>query len=171
VKKILIFVTLIIVLLFLFVVKNNSVSMKITSTAFENNGKIPSKYTCDGVGINPPLAFSGIPQDARSLVLIMDDPDAPMGIFTHWVLFNIDPKTIAIGENSVPQSASLGKTSTGEEGYVSVCPPSGAHRYFFKLYALDTVLNLTNPDKAILEKEMLGHVLEKAELIGLYSRN
>lgn len=145
--------------------------MKIVSSGFENNSKIPPKYTCDGENINPPLSFSEVPENAKSLVLIMDDPDAPMGTFIHWVLFNIDPKTTEIKENSVPQSASLGKTTTGRSDYVGACPPSGTHRYFFKLYALDTVLNLNNPDKTELEAKMQSHILEKSELIGLYSRN
>ena len=144
--------------------------MKITSSAFQNNTEIPSKYTCDGESINPPLSFMGVPQNAKNLVLIVDDPDAPNGTFTHWVLYNVDPKINGIEENSVPQSALQGKTSAGKAGYVGACPPSGVHRYFFKLYALDSVLNLANPEKAVLEKEMLGHILDKAEIIGLYSK-
>lgn len=144
--------------------------MKIVSSAFENNSKIPSKYSCDGEGINPPLSFLDVPADTKSLALIVDDPDAPAGTFVHWILFDIDPKTSEIKENSVPQAVKQGKTSTGGPGYVSVCPPSGTHRYFFKLYALNTVLNLTNPDKAALEKEMNNHIVEKAELIGVYNR-
>jgi Raf kinase inhibitor-like YbhB/YbcL family protein len=145
--------------------------MKITSSAFGNNLKIPSIYSCDGENINPPLSFVDVPTNAKSLVLIMDDPDAPNGTFVHWILFNIDPKTIEIKENSVPQSALLGITSTGKPGYVSVCPPQGTHRYFLKLYALDTTLNLNSPNKTALEKEMQEHILDQAEIIGLYSRN
>jgi hypothetical protein len=152
--------------------------MKIISSAFENNSKIPAKYTCDGENINPPLSFSDIPANAKSLVLIVDDPDAPnetasnaADAFVHWILFNIDPETIELKENSSLQGQALrGKTSAGKTDYVGACPPSGTHRYFFKLYALDTVLNLTNSDKATLEKEMQGHILDSAELIGLYSR-
>lgn len=152
--------------------------MKITSSAFENNSKIPSKYTCDGENINPPLIFSDVPANARSLVLIVDDPDAPMGTasnaagaFVHWILFNVDPSEKEIKENSTPISGVSGLTSAGRSSYVGACPPNGTHRYFFKLYALDTVLNLTNPDKTTLEKEMQNHILNQAELIGLYSRN
>jgi Raf kinase inhibitor-like YbhB/YbcL family protein len=156
-------------------------TMEITSTAFQNNAKIPSKYSCDGSGVNPPLSFSGVPADAKSLVLIVDDPDAPSGTFAHWILFNIDPQVRQIAENSVPKSAIEGKNSIGKTNFVGACPPpaspeqlqrgkSGTHRYFFKLYALDTVLNSTNADKAALEKAMRGHILQKAELIGLYSR-
>lgn len=144
--------------------------MKIISSAFENNLIIPSKYSCDGENINPPLAFSEIPEDTKSLVLIVDDPDAPTGTFVHWVLFNIDPKINGIQENSIPRSAMSGKTSVGEKDYVAPCPPSGTHRYFFKLYALDTILNLSSPDKRELEAGMNGHIIEQAELVGLYSR-
>ena len=103
--------------------------MKITSSAFENNTKIPSKYSCDGENVNPPLSFLDIPADAKSLVLIMDDPDAPMGTFVHWILLNINPKTSQIEENSILQKALQGKTSAGGLGYFSACPPSGTHRY------------------------------------------
>lgn len=144
--------------------------MKIASIAFENNAKIPSKYTCDGENVNPPLNFSDAPKSAKSLALIMDDPDAPMGTFTHWILYNIDPSEKGILENSVPPSALQGKTSRGVAGFVGSCPPSGTHRYFFKLYALDAVLTLDNPDKTALEEAMQNHILEKAQLIGLYSR-
>ena len=144
--------------------------MKITSSAFENSAKIPSKYTCDGQNMNPPLSFSDVPQNAKSLILIMDDPDAPMGTFVHWIIFNIDSSTKEIAENSLPSSGEQGKTSLNKPGYVGACPPSGTHRYFFKLYALDTILNLTNPDKSTLEKEMQGHILNSVELIGLYAR-
>jgi Raf kinase inhibitor-like YbhB/YbcL family protein len=151
-------------------VKGKISSMKIISSAFQNNTKIPSKYTCDGQNINPPLSFFEVPVNVKSLVLIMDDPDAPMGTFVHWVLFNIDPKTNEIKENSIPQFAVVGKNSAGKLNYTGACPPSGLHHYHFKLYALDAVLSLANPDKATLEKEMQGHIFEKVELIGLYSR-
>jgi Raf kinase inhibitor-like YbhB/YbcL family protein len=144
--------------------------MQITSSAFLNNTKIPVKYTCDGDSVNPPLYFSGIPANAKSLVLIIDDPDAPMITFVHWILFNLDPKINGIKENSVPEFASQGKTGMNEPGYVSFCPPTGSHRYFFKLFALDSVLDLKDPDKAELESKMQGHVIDKAELIGLYIR-
>lgn len=145
--------------------------MKIISSAFENNSIIPAKYTCDGENINPPLSFLDVSASAKSLALIVDDPDAPMGTFVHWVLFNLDSKVIGIEENSIPQGVALGKTSVGKTNYVGACPPSGTHRYFFKLYALDTSLNLADPDKETLESAMRGHILEKAELVGLYNRN
>jgi hypothetical protein len=145
--------------------------MKITSTAFENNGNLPSKYTCDGEGINPPLSFSEVPEAAQSLVLISDDPDAPSGTFVHWTIWNIDPKSTGIAENSIPAGTTQGINSYGKEGYGVPCPPTGVHRYYFKLYALDTKLYLPSVRADSLEKAMIGHTLDKAELIGLYTRN
>ncbi|MGC8981709.1 MAG: YbhB/YbcL family Raf kinase inhibitor-like protein [Minisyncoccia bacterium] len=145
--------------------------MKIESPAFENNKEIPSKYTCDGEDINPPLKFSDIPEDAKSLVLIVDDPDAPFGIFTHWIVWNIDPKTTFIEENSVPEGAIVGRNDFGRNSYGGPCPPSGTHHYYFKIYALDTTLNLDkNSSKKDLEKAMKNHILEKGELVGIYKR-
>lgn len=146
--------------------------MKITSSAFENNAGIPAKYTCDGESVNPPLEFSDVPAEAKNLALIMDDPDAPVpGGFVHWVVFNIDPTTEEIAENSAPANAVQGQGSTGEEKYVSPCPPSGTHRYFFKLYALNVMLNLDSSTKREdVELAMKGHILGQAELIGLYQR-
>src|SRR3989304_219809 len=138
--------------------------MKIISSAFENNSNIPSKYTCDGENISPPLSFVDVPQNAKSLVLIVDDPDAPIGIFVHWVLFNIDPGISEIKENSIPQSALQGRTSVGKEGYVGACPPSGTHHYFFKLYAVSKILALTpNAEKQTVEEAMKDNILDKAE--------
>lgn len=146
-------------------------NMKIESFAFEHHQRIPSKYTCDGEDINPPLKISGIPSGAKSLVLIMDDPDAPMGTWVHWTLWNMDPKTTEIAEHSVPQNATEGETSWGRSGYGGPCPPSGTHRYFFKLYALGTKLELlSKTDKTKLEVAMKNHILAHAELMGLYSR-
>ncbi|MDE1829357.1 MAG: YbhB/YbcL family Raf kinase inhibitor-like protein [Thaumarchaeota archaeon] len=144
--------------------------VKISSTAFENNDTIPSEFTCDGDDISPPLAISEVPTETKSLAIVMDDPDAPMGTFTHWVVWNIPPqKTRFIkGEKiSYPQ----GKTSFGRKSYGGPCPPSGKHRYFFKIYALNLVLNLKEgSSKADLEKAMAGHILTEASLIGKYSR-
>ncbi|OGH06154.1 MAG: phosphatidylethanolamine-binding protein [Candidatus Levybacteria bacterium RBG_16_35_11] len=146
--------------------------MEIKSPIFENNKEIPSKYTCDGEGINPPLTFSNIPKEAKSLVLIMDDPDAPMGTFTHWVIFNIDPKITEIKENSIPSGSTLGLNNGGGVKYVGPCPPSGTHRYFFKLYALDITLSLTGEKISNREVEaaIQNHIVKKAELLGLYTR-
>ena len=144
--------------------------MKITSNTFGNNWRIPSRYTCDGLNINPPLTFSDVPPNAKSLVLMVNDFDAPAGLFVHWILINIDPRVTEVKENSVPDSAIQGKTSAGTLGYIAICPQSGIHHYHFKLYALDTILNLTNPDKDELEEGMKGHIIEETELVGLYSR-
>ena len=147
--------------------------MRIESPAFGNTSRIPTAYTCDGANVNPPLAIADVPAGAKSLCLIMDDPDAPMGTWVHWTVWNIDPKTTGIPEHSVPKGSVEGKTSAGESGYGGPCPPppTGTHRYFFKLYALDRTLDLpASPDKAALERAMEGHILGNAELIGLYSR-
>lgn len=142
---------------------------KLTITSvFQNNGKIPAKYTCSGQDINPELNIQGIPNNAKTLVLIMDDPDAPMGAWVHWIVFNI-PITNKIKENSIP--GKQGSNSFGKNNYGGPCPPSGTHRYFFQLYALDAELSLSNPNKADVEKAMKNHVLAQGELIGLYSRD
>lgn len=142
--------------------------MQITSPEFKHNGYIPAKFTCEGEDVNPALEISAIPRDAKSLALIMDDPDAPMGTWVHWVVFDI-PVISRIEENSVP--GRLGSNTPGELNYGGPCPPSGTHRYFFKIYALDTKLNLPEGiNKASLEKAMQPHILDRAELIGLYRR-
>jgi Raf kinase inhibitor-like YbhB/YbcL family protein len=145
--------------------------MKITSSVFSQNSPIPSKYTCDGENISPPLQFSEVPEEAKSLVLICDDPDAPSRVFVHWTLWNIDSETREIGEGRVPAEATQGVTDFGQVGWGGPCPPSGTHRYFFKLYALDTTLEIPyQAKKEDIEKVMKGHVLAQAELIGTYSR-
>lgn len=145
-------------------------NMRISSPAFENNGFIPSKYTCDGENISPPLIISNVPEETKSLALIMDDPDAPLTTFVHWLVWNIPPNITEIPEGeklSYPQ----GKNSFGRQGYGGPCPPFGTHRYFFKLYALDTVLKLEEgAKKKQLLNAMSGHILEDAELLGRYSR-
>lgn len=148
-----------------------NLNMQILSSAFQNNEKIPALYTCDGNGISPPFTFSDVPENAQSLAFISDDPDAPAGTWVHWLLWNIDPKTTEIAENKVPFGAVEGTTSFGNVGYGGPCPPSGTHRYFFKLYALDTRLDLPkSTDKKALEEAMKNHILAKAEIIGLYAR-
>ena len=145
--------------------------MRILSTAFKDNTSIPAKYTCDGLDINPPLTFEGIPTGAKSLALIVDDPDAPRSTWVHWVVWNIDPKTAKINEKSVPPGAQQGINDFKRNNYGGPCPPSGTHRYFFKLYALDSSIALSGrSDKAALEKMMQGHILDKSELVGLYRR-
>lgn len=145
--------------------------LKISSPAFENNGYIPSKYTCDGMNINPPFLIENVPASSKSLALIVDDPDAPTGIWVHWVLWNINPETKEIKENDIPSGAKQGLNDFRKSNYGGPCPPSGTHRYFFKLYALDTILNIgQNSTKADLEKAMKGHIVEQARIIGLYKR-
>jgi Raf kinase inhibitor-like YbhB/YbcL family protein len=143
-------------------------NMKLSSPAFENNQFIPGKFTCQGQDVNPALIIEGIPQGAQSLALIVDDPDAPMGTWVHWVVYDI-PLVIRIEEHSVP--GKQGVNGSGRNDYQGPCPPSGVHRYFFKIYALDAMLNLKEGiGKKELEDVMRGHILEKSELIGLYAR-
>jgi len=145
--------------------------LRITSPAFKDNEFIPVKYTCDGEDINPPLLIGNIPPETKSLALINDDPDAPMGTWVHWVVWNISPTTGEIKENSVPEGSRQGINDFGKHDYGGPCPPSGTHRYFFKLYALDRLLDLTsNAKKGDLEKAMKGHILAQAQIIGLYRR-
>lgn len=146
--------------------------MRLISPAFVDGQTLPSKFTCDGAGVNPELVFSEIPPNTQSFVLICHDPDAPRpGGFTHWVIINMSPETRGIGENSKPASGVELTTDYGKPGYGAPCPPSGTHRYIFYLYALDENLNLSaNSTKTDVETGMKGHVIEKAELVGLYER-
>ena len=145
--------------------------MKIESSSFSQNSLIPAKYTCDGENINPPLRVTGVPEGTTSLALIVDDPDAVNGTWTHWTVWNISPDTTEIEEGTIPLDGIEGDTSFGEPGYGGPCPPSGEHRYFFKLYALNTMLDLeSGASRAELEKAMEGHVDDTAQLVGLYSR-
>jgi len=145
--------------------------MKITTTVFQEGGNIPSKFTCDGADANPPLRFEGVPAEAKSLALIVDDPDAPGGLFTHWLVWNIDPKTTAVEENGAPSNSVQGKNDFGKSGYGGPCPPSGTHRYFFKIFALDRQLDLAAGSKrAQLDAQMRGHIIAQGELMGRYSR-
>ncbi|MBU1871243.1 MAG: YbhB/YbcL family Raf kinase inhibitor-like protein [Candidatus Omnitrophica bacterium] len=143
--------------------------MKLTSPSFEHNKLIPSKYTCQGQDINPALLIEDMPQGTKSLALIMDDPDAPMGMWVHWVVFDIGIVS-RIEENSIP--GKQGINDFRRKDYGGPCPPSGTHRYFFKIYALDKKLGLEEGiNKKGLEQAMEGHILEKAELIGLYKKH
>lgn len=142
--------------------------MKLTSPEFGNNGSIPSKFTCEGEDVSPELIADDIPQDAGSLALIVDDPDAPMGTWVHWVVYDM-PVISKIDEGAVP--GKQGINDFGKKDYGGPCPPSGTHRYFFKIYALDRKLDLDEGiDKKALEKAMDGHILAQAELVGLYQR-
>jgi Raf kinase inhibitor-like YbhB/YbcL family protein len=150
--------------------------LQVTSSAFENGKPIPARYTCDGEDISPPLKWSGLPQGAKSIALIADDPDAPMGTWVHWVLWNLPP--IAELQEAVPTTASLpsgakqGISDFKRPGYGGPCPPRGGpHRYYFKLYALDAALDLpAGAKKSDLEKAMRGHILAEGQLMGTYKR-
>jgi Raf kinase inhibitor-like YbhB/YbcL family protein len=145
--------------------------MKITSSAFQEGTEIPAKYSRQGENTNPPLRIEGAPENAKSLVLIVDDPDAPVGLFTHWLLWNIDPKTTEIAEKSTPKGAVQGTNDYPTLGYGGPQPPSGTHRYYFKIYALDQTLNLrAGAKRKELEKEMSGHVIAQGQLMGRYTR-
>jgi Raf kinase inhibitor-like YbhB/YbcL family protein len=145
--------------------------LKITSPAFPHDGMIPSKFTCDGADVSPPLSIVNIPEKTRSLALIVDDPDAPVGTWVHWVVWNIAAGTKKIPEASVSPGAIQGTNDFGKQRYGGPCPPSGTHRYFFKLYALDAPLVLkSGATKVQIEEAMKGHVLAQTELIGLYRR-
>lgn len=146
-------------------------TLTITSPAFNSNGSIPRQYTCDGKDVSPPLVIGNVPGGTRSLALIVDDPDAPAGTWVHWVLWNIDPAVKEIRENSSPPGALQGKNDFGKNSYGGPCPPSGTHRYFFKVYALDTMLSIDrNSTKQDLEKAMKGHILAEGKIVGLYKR-
>jgi Raf kinase inhibitor-like YbhB/YbcL family protein len=145
--------------------------MKITSPEFGNLEEIPAKFTCDGEGISPTLEIAEVPESAESLVLVLDDPDAPGGTFVHWVVFNIDPATRVISEGGAPADAVEAENSAGKLGYVPPCPPSGTHRYFFKLYALNTAVDLPEFITADqLLHRVKQHVIEESELVAVYSR-
>lgn len=146
--------------------------MKIISTAFKPGGAIPRQYTKDGSNVNPPLHIEGVPTGARSLALVVEDPDAPSGTFNHWVLFNMDPKIQDINENTTPVWATRGQNDFGQMQYDGPKPPSGTHHYHFKLFALDEMLNLQpGARRADLEKAMHGHILDESALTAVYSRN
>jgi hypothetical protein len=143
--------------------------LKLTSPAFENNNTIPEKYTCDGDNVNPQLIIQGVPSEAKTLVLIVDDPDA--GAWVHWILFNIPANVANIDEDSVPSGAVQAMNSFNKNSYGGPCPPSGTHRYIFKLYALDNELGLDeNSEKPDIEKAMQGHIVAQTKLAGLYAR-
>jgi len=145
-------------------------SIKITSSAFQEGAEIPAKYSRQGGNASPPLRVEGVPENAKSLVLIMDDPDAPGRLFTHWLLWNIDPKTIEIAVQSTPKGAVQGANDYPMLGYGGPQPPSGTHRYYFKVFALDRTLNLPEGSKRKeLDKAMNGHVIAQGMLMGRYT--
>ncbi|MFO8053009.1 MAG: YbhB/YbcL family Raf kinase inhibitor-like protein [Candidatus Omnitrophota bacterium] len=143
--------------------------MKISSSAFGHNEMIPRKYSCQGQDISPELIIEDIPEGTKSLALIVDDPDAPMGTWVHWVVYNIPVDKNKIEEGAVPGKEAI--NNFGKKSYGGPCPPSGTHRYFFKIYALDGELDLQpEAEKKDLEKAMEGRILDKTELIGLYKK-
>ena len=144
--------------------------IKIISSAFHEGGNIPSKFTCDGSDTSPPLQITGVPSEAKSLVLIADDPDAPSGLFTHWLVWNIPPQTSSIAEGSAPKGVQ-GANDFGKSGYRGPCPPPGTHRYLFKIFALDRELELRSGAKrSQVDAAMKGHVIAQGELVGRYAR-
>jgi len=149
---------------------NAASSVSIAISAFQAGGDIPAKFTCNGANVNPELKINGVPNEAKSLVLIVDDPDAPHGLFTHWIVWNIDPKTTDIGENSVPVGGVQGTNDFGKRNYGGPCPPSGTHRYFFKIFALDMKLDLKPSARhADLDAAIKGHILGQGEVVARYS--
>lgn len=144
--------------------------MQITSTYFQQGEPIPARFSCDGENINPALTFSEIPDKTESLVLIIEDPDAPNGLFTHWILYNMSPGTLQIVDGEVPLSGQQGLNDRGETCYTGPKPPSGSHRYYFKLFALDTMIENGNKvDREALYNAMDGHIVEQAEIMGTFS--
>jgi Raf kinase inhibitor-like YbhB/YbcL family protein len=144
--------------------------MKITSSVFQEGGNIPSKFTCDGSDTSPPLNITGVPPGAKSLVLIADDPDAPGGLFTHWLIWNIPPQTSSIPEGRATNGVQ-GTNDFGKSGYRGPCPPPGTHRYSFKIFALDRELDLgPGAKRSQVDAAMKGHVIAHGELIGRYAR-
>jgi len=152
--------------------------MTLTSAAFAPGGAIPAGFTCDGADRSPPLAWTGVPSGTRSLALIVDDPDAPdpaapQTVWVHWVLYDIPPTVAGLeeaGSTRPPPGARNGRNDWGNVGWGGPCPPVGRHRYFFKLFALDTMLALDRPTKATLEAAMHGHIVGRAQLVGTYQR-
>jgi len=156
--------------------KGKKMEIKVTSAAFAEGEMIPAEFTADGRNISPPLAWTGVPEGTKSIALINDDPDAPMGTWVHWVVYNIGADVTSLEENVLPQEtlpngAMHGTTDFGRIGYGGPAPPSGTHRYFFKIYALDTMLDLPpGATKGQVEAAMDGHILAEGRLMGKYSR-
>ena len=150
--------------------------IKVKSTVFGEGNPIPKRYTCDGLNVSPPLEMSGVQESAKSLAVICEDPDAPSGVWTHWVIFNIPPesKTLPEGvemDELFEDGSKQGLNDSGMVGYSGPCPPGGTHRYYFRVYALDSKLDLPpRISKQELLNAMEGHVLDKGQLMGLYSR-
>ncbi len=156
--------------------EEKKMDIEITSTAFNEGGMIPTKYTCDGPDISPPLAWSSVPENTVSIALICDDPDAPVGTWVHWVLFNLPPEIKELPENLptkeiLSNGAKQGRNGSRRIGYSGPCPPGGTHRYYFKIYALNTKLDLEpGVEKKELVEAMEGHILAEGQLMGRYQR-
>src|ERR1051325_930357 len=147
-----------------------SATMTITSSSFQNGGNIPSKFTCDGTDTSPSLEITGVPSQAKSLVLIVDDREAPSGLFTHWLVWNIPPQTGSITEGTAPQGVQS-ENDFGKPGYRGPCPPPGAHRYSFKIFALDCRLDLRSGAKrSQVDAAINGHIIAQGELVGRYAK-
>lgn len=145
--------------------------MKVISSGFQEGGTIPEKFSKNGENVSPELRIDGAPAESKSLALIVDDPDAPVGLFTHWLVWNIDPKTNEISEGSAPSGAVQGKNDFNETGYGGPQPPSGTHRYYFKIFALDRTLDLKSGAKRRdIDAAMKGHVVAQGQLMGRYSK-
>jgi Raf kinase inhibitor-like YbhB/YbcL family protein len=146
-------------------------TMTLSSPAFADQGMLPSAYSCDGANVSPPLAIAGVPRDAKSLALIVEDPDAPNGTFVHWTMWNIDPSVTAIAENTLPAGAVQGRNGAGDRRYAGACPPSGTHRYEFRLYALrDRLAIAPDADATALRAAMDGSIVAHAETMARYAR-
>jgi Raf kinase inhibitor-like YbhB/YbcL family protein len=145
--------------------------MKLLSPDFSDGGNIPERFTCEGVDVSPTLTIDGVPKETKSLVLVVDDPDAPGGNFTHWLMWNVAPNLTEIVGNKPPPQAVQGVNDFGKNKYSGPCPPPGIHRYYFKLYALDTTLNLPPKSKRkAVDSAMKGHIIAEATLMGRYAR-
>jgi hypothetical protein len=142
----------------------------VRSSAFQSGGMLPAQFTCQGANHNPPLHIQSIPKGAKSLALIVEDPDAPGGLFTHWLVWNIDPTTTEIGEKGLPQHAVQGTNDFDKVGYSGPCPPSGTHRYYFRIFALDQVITLKpGAKRGALDRALEGHIISRGELMARFS--
>ena len=173
-KKLNFILKLLFISLTILLFNQEALAMDLFSSAFNNDDILPAKFTCDGKNISPALSWKNAPQNTKSFALIADDPDASRGTWTHWILYNIPATTTSLIENikDLPAKTEIGMNSWAKQEYGGPCPPSGEHRYFFKLYALDTILEFTQPvTSQTLEKTMNGHILAIATIMGRYNRN
>jgi Raf kinase inhibitor-like YbhB/YbcL family protein len=149
----------------------STITLPVTSPAFTNGGAIPTKFTCDGPGTAPPLSWSNLPAGTRSVAVVVEDPDAPGGTFTHWVIYDLPPTINTLDEGvGVPQQAQQGLNSKGQMGWTPPCPPSGTHHYHFRVFALDTTMNMARVSADGLLRAMKGRTLAQGEIVGTYQR-